>query len=237
MSAQLTLDIRLQDSASFENFLATGNEEIIQMLQDLVSSNQDSDESHLMHIWGASGCGKTHVLQATCHLAQAHHLRFAYFSVKDHSSLTPAVLNGLEDLDMVCLDDVDIIAGHTEWETALFTLCERMKACRGLLIITTVAAPSAMAFRLPDLLSRLRAGPVYQMTSLDDEGKHAALRLRAANRGIEITDDVSEYLLRRYPRDMKILFALLERIDQTSLQKKRRVTIPLIREMEVELQT
>ncbi|HEX20308.1 MAG TPA: hypothetical protein ENG78_05760 [Acidiferrobacteraceae bacterium] len=93
-----------------------------------------------------------------------------------------------------------------------------------------------MAFGLPDLLSRLRAGLVYQMTSLDDEGKYAALRLRAANRGIEITDDVSEYLLRRYPRDMKILFALLERIDQTSLQRKRRVTIPLIREMEAELQ-
>lgn len=236
MTAQLTLDVRLQDSASFENFLATGNEEVIQTLQNLVSSNQDSDGFHLMHIWGASGCGKTHVLQATCHLAQTHHIRFAYFSVKDQSSLTPAVLDGLEELDMVCLDDIDVIAGQAEWESALFTLCERMKARRGLLIITTVATPSAMAFRLADLLSRLRAGLIYQMTSLDDAGKYAALRLRAANRGIEITDEVSEYLLRRYPRDMKILFALLERLDQASLQRKRRVTIPLIREMEIELQ-
>lgn len=236
MTTQLTLDVRLQDSASFENFLATGNEEVMQTLQNLVSSNQDSDGFHLMHLWGAPGCGKTHVLQATCHLAQTHHIRFAYFSVKDHSSLAPAVLDGLEDLDMVCLDDIDVIAGQTEWESALFTLCERMKARQGLLIITTVAAPSAMAFHLADLLSRLRAGLIYQMTSLDDDGKYAALRLRAANRGIEITDEVSEYLLRRYPRDMKILFALLDRLDQASLQRKRRVTIPLIREMETELQ-
>ena len=88
-----------------------------------------------------------------------------------------------------------------------------------------------MPLQLHDLVSRLGWGPVYQLSSPDDETRSAALRLRAANRGMEMPPEVAAYLLKRASRDMHALFALLERLDERSLAAQRKLTIPFVREI------
>ncbi len=96
-------------------------------------------------------------------------------------------------------------------------------------MVSARCAPAALNLGLPDLVSRLGWGPVFQLQPLDDEGKRAALQLRARQRGMELPDEVAVYLLRRSPRDMDSLFELLQRLDVASLAAQRRLTIPFVR--------
>ncbi len=138
----------------------------------------------------------------------------------------------MENTALVCVDDVDRISGDSLWERALFQLCERSRGSSNVLIFSASAGPSHLDMGLPDLTTRLGWGLVYQLRLLADEERLTAIRLRAQNRGLDITDEVARYVLQRFPRDMHSLFELLERIDDASLASQRRITIPLIRSLE-----
>ena len=97
-------------------------------------------------------------------------------------------------------------------------------------INTNIPSPSDL--KLPDLVTRLASGLVYHLQALDDDGKQAAIKQRAHNRGLDIPDDVIRYVLNRYPRDMHGLFDLLDRLDKASLAEQRRLTIPFIQSQE-----
>ena len=124
------------------------------------------------------------------------------------------------------------VAGRTDWETALFSLTERMRAAGGMQVCAANVPPGRLGLRLPDLTSRLAWGTVYALQPLGDAEKLEAVRLRARNRGFEMPEDVVQYILSRYPRDLPSLFGLLDRIDRVSLTQQRRVTIPFLRELE-----
>jgi DnaA family protein len=114
----------------------------------------------------------------------------------------------------------------------LFQLCERSRSSNNVLIFSASAAPSHLGLQLPDLATRLGWGLVYQLRLLRDAERLTAIRLRAQDRGLDMTEEVARYVLRRFPRDMHSLFELLERIDSASLASQRRITIPLIRGLE-----
>lgn len=221
MSRQLPLGIRLRDAATFENFLAAGNEPVLAALQ------HSSEVS--LYLWGAAGTGKTHLLQAVCHQATAQGRRAAYLPLAE-PGLHPAMLEGMEQFDLLCLDDVDAVAGDPDWEAALFHAYNRLTAAGHQLRLTASVSPAALAVQLPDLHSRLGWGPVFQLQSLNDVAKRQALQQRAGARGVTLEDEVAEYLMKRCPRDMVSLFQLLEELDEASLAAQRRLTIPFVRE-------
>ena len=99
------------------------------------------------------------------------------------------------------------------------------------MIVAGDIAPKALPIKLADLQSRLSWGPVFHLQELNDENKIAALQLRAKTRGFELTEEVGLFLIRRSARDMPSLFALLERLDEASLAKHRKLTIPFVREL------
>ena len=227
---QLPLNLRLRDASSFENFLPGRNREARERLQSILSAA--SGPSGWLTLWGESGSGKTHLLEAACRAAgEAGHLP-VYVPLRDRASLHPEMLEDLESVQLVCVDDVQAIAADPEWERALFGLYERLRAGGGQLVVAGAAAPAALGLQLPDLATRLAAGLVYPLAMLTDADKIAALRLRAGRRGMQLGEDVAQYLLTRYPRDLHSLFAMLERLDQATLAAQRRVTIPFVRELE-----
>jgi DnaA family protein len=105
-----------------------------------------------------------------------------------------------------------------------------MQDLRGRLLVASRAAPAALEFSLPDLGSRLRAGDARQLLPLDDDARIRALRLRAAQRGLELGEESAQFLLRRLPRDMHTLLGVLERLDEASLAAQRRLTVPFLRQ-------
>jgi DnaA family protein len=93
------------------------------------------------------------------------------------------------------------------------------------------APPASVGFALPDLASRLAAGPVWKIEALQDQELIEALQLRAHWRGFELPDDTSRYLLRRLPRTSAVLFALLDQLDTAALRSQRRLTIPFVKDV------
>lgn len=234
MNHQLALNIRLKDGSSLSNFLAGPNREVLEQVRAAVmtAATQTSTATTILYLWGPEGSGKSHLLQAACRLAQELGLTPAYAPLADVMALSPSLLEGFELASLVCLDDVERTANRPEWETALFAIAERLRAVGGVLMVGACAPPDRIGLRLPDLVSRLAGGVTYAMQPLNDAEKLEAVRLRACHRGFDMPEDVARYILNRYPRDLRTLFALLDRIDQASLAEQRRVTIPFLRDLE-----
>jgi DnaA family protein len=230
MSAQLALNLRLRDGSSFDNFLPGGNHELVETLRGLLH-RRDLGRRQLF-LWGEAASGKTHLLEAVCRLAHEQGMHAAYVSFAGTDALVPAVLEDLDQVAVVCLDDIDRVAGDAGWEQALFRLWERLTAAGGLLVMAASAAPGRLGFGLPDLATRMAAGLVYQVRPLSDEEKLEALARRARNRGLDLSDEVARYILNRYPRDSHSLFGLLERADRAAFASQRRLTIPFLRALE-----
>jgi DnaA family protein len=227
MQTQIPLQISLRDDATFDNFHVGGNAAVVHSLQLMVETAADP----FIYIWGRAGSGKTHLLQAVCHEAGRHGLGVGYLSLAGHASLPLDALNGLEQLALVCIDDVHSVAGSPPWETGLFDLYNRVRDARGRMVVAGEASPAGSGFDLVDLASRLAWGPVFHLQELDDAGKRQALFQRAAARGVDMPEEVANYLISRCPRDMDSLFRLLDRLDEASLSAQRRLTIPFVREL------
>jgi DnaA family protein len=220
---QLTLGIGLRDSATFDNYYPGPNREALSLLQQSLQDN--------LFLWGAASSGKSHLLQALCHHRQQLNQPVFYLPLAQHQQLQVEMLQGLEAMQLICIDDVDAIAGKRQWEEALFHLYNRCREQQTLLVITASTAPSGIAFELADLKSRLGWGLILQLQALNDEDKQALLQLRARNRGMRLNDEVANYLIKRAPRDLQSLIDLLERLDQASLTQQRKLTIPFVREL------
>lgn len=225
-ATQLPLNLGLRDEASFANYLAGPNREALHAVEALVHG-----EHRFLYLWGTTGSGKTHLLHAACQAVSAVGARCAYLPLNELRTLGTDVLEGLEQLALVCVDDVQSIATRPEWETELFHLYNRLRETGAILLAAGDAPPSALGLSLPDLSSRLAWGLVLQLQPLNDAEKISALQLRARNRGLELPAEVGSYLLRHWPRDMPRLFELLQRLDTHSLTRQRKLTIPLVREL------
>lgn len=216
---QLALGVRLRADAVFESFSPGSNTELISALR--------SPGGAPLWLWGGSGSGKTHLLQAVCAAATE---AAAYFPLERTLALPPEALLGFETCRVLCVDDVDAVAGNPVWEQALFRLFNEAAELRTRLIFAASAAPRQLDWVLEDWRSRAAACVVYQLHDLDEAGRVEALRLRAAQRGLQLPQETSEYLLRRLPRDLTSLYEILDQLDEASLIAQRRLTVPFIRD-------
>ena len=220
---QLPLSVRLRDTARLESFVPGRNREVY----ELVAAGAAGRPS-VLWIWGRSGVGKTHLLQAACAAAAAQGGSATYLDLA--AAGEPGWLEGCEELDLVCLDGLEAVVADRAWDEAIFRLYTLMQEGGARLYVATTAPPAGVAFALPDLRSRLLAASVHQLHELDESGQAEALRLRAARRGLELAPDGALYLVRRLPRDMHTLCAALDRLDEASLAAQRRLTVPFLRE-------
>lgn len=225
-SSQLSLSIGLRDDATFANFLSADNTPAIAALQAQIRGCGEN----FQYLYGGEDSGKSHLLQAVCHLSDELGLRSVYLPLEELALLSPDLLDGMEDLDLVCIDDLHLVAGRKKWETALFHFFNRMRDAGRYLVISADAAPGQLGVKLPDLASRLAWGVTLSLQNLTDEQKNDALKLRARERGLELTDEVARYILHRGPRTLRELFDMLARLDHASLMAKRKLTIPFVRE-------
>lgn len=221
---QLALPLKLDDHAVFASFLPVGNAALVARLEAIA----DGVDSGGCWLYGGRAVGKTHLLQATCARAGD---RAAYVPLGLFVEHGPAALDGLASRELVCIDDVDAVAGRDDWERSLFLLFNAILAAAGQLVVTAEATPRESGFRLADLESRMSQLPVYRVQPLADAERAQALKLRASHRGLELPDETVRYLLTRSARDMASLYRLLDTLDQAALRAQRRLTVPFVRDV------
>lgn len=219
----MALPLQLQDHAVFESFLQDGNETLVAFLVDTVDTLRGGG-----WIWGAPATGKTHLLQACCCRAQGSAV---YLPLEQLHDAGPGILEGMAEQSLICIDDIDRVAGNPAWEAALFGLYNHVLELGGAIIVAARAPVRECNFKLADLESRLSQLPVFRVEPLDEEGRLRALQLRAGHRGLTLPEETARYLLARSRRDMASLYNLLDRLDRLALEAQRKLTIPFVREV------
>jgi DnaA-homolog protein len=208
----------------FATFLPARNAQVTEHLARLARGETGGSA----WVCGPPGAGKTHLLQAAC-VQASETMRAAYFPLAELRPLGSEVLEGAAQLDCLCLDDVDAVSGDLGWERALFGIFREIDERGGRLVVSAASPPSLVQWALPDLGSRFTATLVFQLRALDEEEQQEALRLRARTRGFELPDETSRWLQRRFPRNMRALYELLDTLDEAALIAQRRLTVPFIR--------
>jgi DnaA family protein len=223
---QLPLGVRWHDNSVFATFVRGPNALAVRELE-----SQATDAARVIWMWSAAATGKSHLLQAACAHAGDLGRTAAYFPMRERAEFASGSLAGCERLSLVCIDDVDRVAGDAAWNRSLFNLHNGLLEQQGKLVLTAERAPAGLQWALPDLASRMAASLVLQLRVLEEEDQAEVLRLRAQRRGLELPEETARYLLRRVPRDLRSLCALLETLDVASLASQRRLTVPFIREV------
>jgi DnaA family protein len=217
---QIPLPIGLDAEPGFDNFVVGDNAGAVAGLLHLPMPSAP------VYLWGPAGAGKTHLLAALARRACAEGARVGWFDAAE-----PLPWDFDEGWSLIVIDGAERL--DPERQHAAFALFVEA---------ATHAVPLAAAGRLPpvdlslrdDLRTRLGWGPVHQVQPLSEAGTRAALRREADRRGIFLSDEVMDFLLTRFARDLGSLMALLHRLDSFSLAERRAVTVPLLKKMVAE---
>lgn len=223
MTVQVPLNLGLKDSMVFAGFVAGANGEALDYLQRCFGREPS------LYLWGAPGTGKSHLLQALCHAAGERGESAVYLPLRRAAEFPYEALDGLEAMTVICMDDLDAVAGQPEWEQALLRLFVRVHDSGCAVAVTATAPVGDLGLRLEQLSSRLVWGMSFQLRALTTDEQQQALIVRARRRGLQLSRDAVRYLVRRYSHDNHALFAALEQLDQASMVSKRRLTVPFIR--------
>jgi DnaA family protein len=224
---QMALPVTLPDDETFSSYF--GGEDSLEVNHLKVSFLKLSTLFQYTYLCGLGDSGKSHLLYATCIEAQERGLSNMLLSMREVIDFGPMVLDGLEALDVLCIDDVHLVAGNDVWEKALFNFFNRFNEPTKMLVVTADLLPNMLNINLPDLESRLTWGTTFQIRSMSDDDKAQALVKRAHMRGLELSDECARFLLTRLSRDMRALLDVLDNLDHASMAAQRKLTIPFIK--------
>jgi DnaA family protein len=225
-SPQIPLPLMPLRDNRFDNFVPGPNLALVEALKSL-----PDEPGANVFLYGAEGSGKTHLLNALCVETRERGGRAFYLALKRLPRDAIASLQGLEQLDLVCVDDLHAVAGDRDWEEALFHCFNRIREANGRLLVSSRERLSALGLGLPDLASRLAWGLRLQLQPLEDQDKMAVIRLHGDALGLNLPEEVQAYLLKHHDRSMAALIQTVERLHEVALTVKRRITVPLAREV------
>jgi DnaA family protein len=221
IAPQLPLNIGLRDDATFASHVASARSATAR------AAVADAGE-RLVYLHGPAEVGKSHLLQSACHAAAGAAL---YLPLPDLLEMDPqALLEDAGELPLVCVDDLQVVAGRADWERALFSLYNSLQAGSGRLLVAASGPPSTIGVELRDLRSRLSAMLVCALAPPDETERLEILLQRARQRGLLITPEVGRYILHRAERSLRGLIQVLDVLDRASLARQRAISIPFVRE-------
>ena len=225
-AGQLPLALRYPPDQRFDGFVAAPIGALAQI--EALATGQAPDWLYLV---GAPASGKTHLALSACAAAESAGRRSAYLPLAAAVGRMREALDALHDNPFIALDGLDLIAGRSEDEVALFDFHNRAHDAGIAVLYTARVAPDALPLALPDLRSRLSQCTRIALLPLDDDGRRDVLRLRARRRGLAIDEAAIDWLLRRVDRDLSSLAKLLDQLDRASLAEQRRITVPFLRQV------
>ena len=223
---QLALQIQINERASLNNFFVSkNNSKTIQILKNILL---DSNNGAQIFIDDLGSNGKSYLLQAICNDFSNSSNSSIYIPMQEAINLDPSILEGVSELNLICIDDVDLINKRREWELALFNLINECyeKDCF-LLLSGSVNKLEA----IPDLVSRIKKMETLRLEAINDDELLEATQAISKNLNIEISDKNMNYLINNSKRDIKTIFRTLSQLEKESLERKKSIGLNLIKEV------
>jgi DnaA family protein len=225
MPEQLPLPFSFNPELGFEQFHPGANAEQVAHLRRTAAGSGE----RLVFLWGEPGSGKTHLLNACCRAACQLHRSVSYLPLGVLRGFGPEMLEGLEYMDLVCLDDLEQVVGDEAWEAALFVLFNRLRDAGHDLIVAAGLPSAQLPIVRPDLRTRFGWGLTLKLHALSDQDKLAVLDLYARSLGLDLPPQVARFLLAHHRRDPSALRELVDRLDQATLAAQRKLTVPFVK--------
>ncbi len=216
---QLLLDLNAQEAPSLTSFVTGRNAELVALLLRLKTRAVTHLSERFIYIWGETGAGKTHLLRALSLADDAHYLA---------GDAPEDALSYQSGIQLYLVDDCMSLSAAAQ--IAAFNLFNQVREQGGVLVVAGKQPPAALAVR-EDLRTRLGWGLIYQVHGLSDDEKMAALEQAAQARGLILSSGVLPYLMTHFRRDMPSLIAMLDALDRYSLETKRPITLPLLKDL------
>ena len=222
---QLALQIQINERASLNNFFVSkNNNKTIQILKDLLNSNNGAQ----IFIDDLGSNGKSYLLQAICNDFSNSNNSSIYIPMHEVINLDPSILEGVGELNLICIDDVDLISKRREWEIALFNLINECYEKECLLLLSgSINKLEA----IPDLVSRIKKMEILRLEAINDDELLEATQAISKNLNIKISEKNLNYLMNNSRRDIKTIFRTLSQLEKESLERKKSIGLNLIKEV------
>ena len=223
---QLALQIQINERASLNNFFVSKkNHKTIQILKNILLS---SDKGGQIFIDDLNSNGKSYLLQAICNDFSNSNNSSIYIPMQEAINLDPSILEGVSELNLICIDDIDLINKRRDWEIALFNLINECyeKECF-LLLSGSINKLEA----IPDLVSRIKKMETLRLEAINDDELLEATKAISKNLNMEISDKNMNYLINNSKRDIKTIFRTLSQLEKESLERKKSIGLNLIKEV------
>lgn len=222
MSTQIPLKLSINQEQRLDNFVFS--EENSSLKFCLAQFDSYSDIS--LFLYGSSGTGKTHLLNAICSSLLEVGKTAMYLPLSDELSFS--AFNNLYHVDCVCIDDLEYISGDRNKQVKLFNLYNEIREHNKIIVIASAKSLDSLDL-LPDLKTRIFWGQSYAIYQVNDLDKIQLLQNITSDLGINLTVNCINYLLNHYSRDVKKLISLIKELDIIAVSKKKKISIPIIK--------
>jgi DnaA-homolog protein len=221
LTPQLPLRLRFPAPRRFDAFVVGDNAATLAAVTRLAHAPNPEN----LFLCGPEGSGKTHLLSA----AVADTAGAIYLPLAQLGDQVEPMIMAASQAPLICVDEVDVVAGRRSLEITLFDLFNRVCDSHGRILFAARNAPARIGIVLPDLTSRLASLVQFSLKPLDDNAAREVLIDRAQQRGFQLEEGVLEFLFRRFPRNLGPMLELIDQLDVESLAQRRRITVPFVR--------
>ena len=224
---QQPLNFKIDEGSGFDSFIPGSNAPLVNMLKQAAAQCPHE----LYYIFGPHGCGTTHLFTALYRSLHQPPSAVFFLDLTLAKALSPVLLS-IDVPEMMILDNVEAIAGDAQWELALFGLFNRWVDKRsGMLLVSAACSADRLPFTMPDLITRFENGVSAPLEPLNDEECQQALIRKAQLRGFKMPERVAAFIVRNLNRDMHKLGAVLNRLDQATLEAQHELTVPFVKKI------
>jgi len=226
---QLHLNVQLDDSINLDNFISCDSTK--DFLNIISNTTEDNSISNFYLIWGNEGRGKSYVMRALHRKYLEDGKQSFHFSFKDKKVTSSEILTNLDSLEAVFIEDLHSMEISRDWEKAMFNLINECYLSGTKVYLSSNIVPKDLKISLKDLSSRLSSFTAIEVPEITEEEKIQALLQSSERKGFLLDDKTINYIISYTSRSLSDLLRLLNELDSFSLQKKKKISPSLVREM------
>ncbi len=241
LNQQLIIDYRIKPEYSFSNFVKTLSTEVAYNAAVSVARKPGQKYNPLC-IYGDMGVGKTHLLSAIGKeaMSSANDAVIVYVNSKfilaeqekaNNEFDVVSLVKKFNDVDFLIIDDIDEILKKSSIDEKVFHLYNYLMQKGKQLIFSSSIPANQLKFTDQNLKSRLESGLSVKIEKMNDEDKRKVIKKLAKDFEVFIPNNVVDYILSSAPRDFISLYNIVSRINRLSLETKKKITLPLVRNL------